>query len=73
MMIRHLGTILLGSGFMMLVGAVLLWDPTAQDANIGAGILSIVGVPVGAIGLALTLAHAAYAAWERTWGDQAHH
>jgi len=65
MLIRYAGTILLGLGFAMLAGAVLLWDPTAPDANIGAGILSIIGLPVGAIGLALTIAQVAYAMWER--------
>jgi hypothetical protein len=73
MLTRYVGTILLGVGFTMLAGAVLLWDPTAPDANIGAGILSVVGLPAGAIGLALIIAHIAYATWERIRGDRIFH
>jgi len=65
MLLLYAGTILLGSGFAMLAGAVLIRDPTALDANIGAGFLSIVGLPVGAIGLALTFAHIVYVMWQR--------
>lgn len=60
-MLRHTGTVLLALGFAMLAGAVLILDPTAPDANIGAGILAIVGVPTGSIGLALIVAHVAFA------------
>lgn len=69
MFMRHAGTVLLGVGFVMLAGAVIIRDPTAPDANIGAGILSIIGIPVGMVGLVLTIAHAAYAAWQRSRVD----
>ncbi len=62
---HYTGTALLAAGFAMLVGVVLIWDPTAADANIGAGFLAMVGVPLGALGLALILAHAGYRIWER--------
>ncbi|WJL96627.1 hypothetical protein QSU92_05475 [Microbacterium sp. ET2] len=62
----YAGAILLGLGYAMLVGVVLIWDPTAPDANIGAGILATVGVPCGALGGALILANAALRIWERT-------
>ncbi|AZC13008.1 hypothetical protein [Microbacterium sp. ABRD28] len=60
MKIHHIGTVLLGCGFAMLVGVVLLLDPTAPDANIGAGILAMVGVPVGTLGLVLIIGHALF-------------
>lgn len=50
---RTVGTVLLGIGFSMLAAAILIRDPTALDANIGAGILSLLGIPVGALGLVL--------------------
>jgi hypothetical protein len=62
MWIRSLGTVMLGVGFVMLAVVVVFRDPTALDANIGAGFLVLVGVPVGTIGLLLTAGHAAYAA-----------
>ncbi len=61
----HAGTILLGVGFAMLVGVVLIWDPTAPDANIGAEALATLGVPCGVLGLALIVAHTAVQLWER--------
>jgi multisubunit Na+/H+ antiporter MnhG subunit len=70
MLIRNLGTILLGLGFVMLASAALIRDPTALDANIGAGVLTLVGIPVGTLGLALTVTHAVYRAWHRRRGDR---
>lgn len=58
--IRVVGTIFLGTGFAMLAGAVLILDLTALDANIGAGILVIAGIPMGALGLILTIASIIY-------------
>lgn len=63
---HYAGTVLLGLGFAMLAGMVLIWDPVAPDANIGAGILATFGMPVGALGLALIVAHGAYRVWDRT-------
>lgn len=60
MKIHHIGTVLLGCGFAMLVGVVLLLDPTAPDANIGAGILAMVGVPVGTLGLVMIIGNALF-------------
>lgn len=68
-MTRTAGTILLSLGFAMLTTAVLLRDPTALDANIGAGILSLIGIPVGTLGLLLTIASAVYTTRRRR--DQA--
>jgi peptidoglycan/LPS O-acetylase OafA/YrhL len=62
---HYAGMILLALGFAMLVGMVLIWDPVTPDANIGAGILATLGVPVGALGLALLVAHGALRVWER--------
>lgn len=45
------GTVLLATGFVMLAVAVTMIDVTASDANIGAGILVVVGTPVGIAGL----------------------
>ncbi|RUQ98164.1 hypothetical protein [Labedella endophytica] len=53
--LRTLGTVLLAIGFTMLAVAVLIRDPTALDANIGAGALSLVGIPLGAVGLVLVV------------------
>ncbi|TQK17611.1 hypothetical protein FBY40_0088 [Microbacterium sp. SLBN-154] len=60
MKIHYIGTALLACGFAMLVGVVLLLDPTAPDANIGAGILAMVGVPVGTLGLVMIIGHALF-------------
>jgi peptidoglycan/LPS O-acetylase OafA/YrhL len=64
MWVRRTGTILLVIGFAMLVFAAVIRDPTALDANIGAGGLTLIGIPVGALGcvflvgdLIATLAH----------------
>lgn len=65
MLIRNLGTIFLGLGFVMLSSAALIRDPTALDANIGAGFLTLVGIPVGTLGLSLVIAHAVYLSWHR--------
>jgi len=65
MFIRSLGTILLALGFVMLASAALIRDPTALDANIGAGLLTLVGIPLGGLGLALTIVHDVYRAWRR--------
>lgn len=54
-MIKGAGTILLILGFAMLAIAVLIRDPLALDANIGAGILSLVGIPTGGLGVLLLL------------------
>lgn len=69
MTIRRLGTVLLGLGFALLASAALLRDPTALDANIGAGVLTLVGIPAGLLGLLLTITQAVYRAWHRRRGD----
>ena len=51
--LRVVGTVILAIGFMMLALAILIRDPAALDANIGAGALSLVGMPLGALGLVL--------------------
>lgn len=66
---RSLGSILLGLGFALLASAALMRDPTALDANIGAGVLTLVGIPAGLLGLLLMIAHAVYRAWHRRRGD----
>lgn len=75
MFIRKAGIVLLGAGFVMLVVAALIRDPTALDANIGAGALMMAGIPLGTIGLATTIAGAGYEAWStrasRRAGSQA--
>ncbi|WP_424466504.1 hypothetical protein [Pseudoclavibacter helvolus] len=48
---RMTGTVLLALGFLALAGAHLITDPTALDANIGAGFLTIVGFVAGGAGL----------------------
>ncbi len=53
-MLRTLGPVLTAIGFLALAAAILIRDPTALDANIGAGILSSVGLVVGTLGLVLT-------------------
>ena len=65
MIIRNIGTILLGLGFLMLATAALIRDPTALDANIGAGALTLIGIPVGSLGLVMIIAHEGYAAWRQ--------
>lgn len=71
MFIRTLGVILLALGFVMLASAALIRDPTALDANIGAGALSLIGIPVGTLGLFLTAASAVYLTWRERSGDRA--
>jgi hypothetical protein len=58
--IRKAGTILVGVGFVLVALAALIRDPVALDANIGAGVLLLVGIPVGAFGLAMTIGGAVY-------------
>ncbi|RPF21687.1 hypothetical protein [Myceligenerans xiligouense] len=65
MIIRTAGTVLLGTGFVALATAAFLRDPTALDANIGAGVLTLVGTPLGALGLAMTIGAALFEAWRR--------
>lgn len=43
---------------MLLATAALIRDPAALDANIVAGILTLAGIPLGTLGLALTIATA---------------
>lgn len=52
---QTLGTVLLAIGFLALAGAHLITDPTALDANIGAGFLIIVGLVTGAAGLLVSV------------------
>lgn len=61
--VRLIGTSLLALGFALLVTAVLIRDPVALDANIGAGILSMLGIPIGVVGIALIIADAIARAW----------
>ena len=65
-LMRTVGTVLLGIGFTMLAMAILIRDPTALDANIGAGFLSLLGIPVGALGLVLIVVHAVTHAADRS-------
>jgi hypothetical protein len=65
MIIRKVGTILLGVGFVFVALAELIRDPVALDANIGAGGLLFVGIPLGAIGLVMTIGGAVYEAWSK--------
>lgn len=69
-MARNIGTVLLGLGFTMLAIAALIRDPTAPDANIGAGGLTLIGIPVGTLGLAMIIAHEGYAVWRHHRGRQ---
>jgi hypothetical protein len=55
---RTTGIILLAIGFVMLVAADAITDPTALDANIGAGGLIFVGQPLGSVGLLLIISDA---------------
>ena len=52
-MIKLIGTILTATGFLALATATLIRNPLTPDANIGAGILSLIGLPSGAVGLLL--------------------
>jgi hypothetical protein len=63
--LRTIGTILLAAGFLMLAGAWAITDPFADDANIGAGGLILLGRPAGIAGLLLLVADAAYRALRR--------
>lgn len=65
MTIRGSGETLLGLGFALLASAAFIRDPAASDANIGAGILILVGIPVGLLGLLLTSAEAVFRARRR--------
>ncbi|RWZ67824.1 hypothetical protein ELQ92_00685 [Labedella populi] len=56
--LRTVGTVLLAIGFALLAMAILIRDPTALDANIGAGALSLVGIPLGTAGLVLVVVSA---------------
>ena len=59
MFIRTLGIILLALGFVTLASAALMRDPVALDANIGAGALTLFGIPAGILGLILMAGHGA--------------
>ncbi len=63
MIIRKAGTILLGIGFVLVTVAALIRDPVALDANIGAGVLLLVGIPLGGFGLAMTVGGAVHETW----------
>ncbi|SEN92790.1 hypothetical protein [Cryobacterium luteum] len=45
------GISLLAVGFAVLAGALLIYDPAASDAIIGAGLLKLTGLPFGILGL----------------------
>lgn len=64
-MLRTVGTILLLIGFVTLAGAWAINDPHAPDANIGAGILILIGYPVGAVGIVLLLLDLGTTLWRR--------
>lgn len=66
MMIRRAGNFFLGAGFLMLATAALIRDPTALDSNIGAGALTLVGIPAGGIGLVMVTGHVVYASWRES-------
>lgn len=51
MMIKAIGAGLTAIGFTALAASTLLRDPAELDANIGAGILAMIGIPVGSIGV----------------------
>ena len=57
-MLRTIGTILLAIGFLMLAVAWAITDPFADDANIGAGGLILLGRPAGVLGLVLLIVDA---------------
>lgn len=71
MFIRTLGTILLALGFVMLASAALIRDPTALDANIGAGALTLFGIPAGILGLILMAGHGVHLTWRQSRGAPA--
>ncbi|WP_430592086.1 hypothetical protein [Humidisolicoccus flavus] len=50
---QNTGTILLVLGFLSLVFSRLIVDPAATDANIGSGMLIIVGFTLGGVGMLL--------------------
>lgn len=52
-MIKTAGLSLLVVGYLSLAAAALIRDETAPDANIGAGLLTLLGLPAGALGLVL--------------------
>lgn len=54
-MIKTIGTILLAIGFITLLVAWAITDPTSADANIGAGGLILLGRLAGSIGLILVI------------------
>lgn len=58
---RCAGTMLLAAGFVALSAAALVRDPTALDADIGAGILTMIGLVTGGIGLITLLVSAVLA------------
>jgi hypothetical protein len=64
-MLRTIGTVLLAVGFLALAGAWAITDPVANDANIGAGGLILLGRPAGIAGLVLIVADAVYRALRR--------
>jgi len=64
-MLRTTGIVLLAIGFLCLAVAVTILDPTAMDANIGAGGLVYIGRPIGALGLAIVIVDAALRFWRR--------
>lgn len=53
--LRPVGTVLLALGFVLLALSILIRDPTALDANIGAGALALAGIPLGTVGLVIVL------------------
>ena len=65
MIVRNVGTVLTAVAFAMLATAALIRDPTALDANIGAGGLILVGIPLGVAGLFLLIVGAVFEAWRR--------
>lgn len=66
MIIRRVGTFFLAAGFLMLAAAALIRDPTALDANIGAGALTLVGIPAGVLGLVVMTGHVLYVSWRES-------
>jgi hypothetical protein len=56
--LRTTGIVFLALGFVMLVAADAITDPTALDANIGAGGLMFIGRPLGGLGLLLIIVDA---------------
>jgi hypothetical protein len=57
--LRSAGTPLLAVGFALLAGALLIVDPAASDAHIGAGYLTLTGLPLGTLGLTFVVIQAA--------------